>query len=211
VVKDIHNAAHISHELSIFKMMIEHLHDQCEFAEQASVDVGVLKDFFGEGVSADRPKLVETWDETQTGTVREESDFATVGLVARKQEFGFTQPNGSMVPARSFVRSTAERFDSFTKREFHMHLDKMLKQGDVFGINVEEAFIKTGKYLRTEMKRTFDTEGYGRWAPLRSPTRNGRTPDGKPLLDTGQLQESIACRINESASLTSEAIARIDL
>lgn len=211
MVKDIHNAAHISHELSIFKMMIEHLHDQFEFAEQASVDVGVLKDFFGEGVSADRPKLVETWDETQTGTVREESDFATVGLVARKQEFGFTQPNGSMVPARSFVRSTAERFDSFTKREFHMHLDKMLKQGDVFGINVEEAFIKTGKYLRTEMKRTFDTEGYGRWAPLRSPTRNGRTPDGKPLLDTGQLQESIACRINESASLTSEAIARIDL
>ena len=61
-------------------------------------------------------------------------------------------------------------------------------------MDIDTALGLMGQLVEADIKATFTNND---WPALKDPTRGGRNPDGgaKPLIDTGQLRQSIRYQI----------------
>ena len=109
------------------------------------------------------------------------SKDADIVDIAMIHEFGSHKAN---IPARSFLRSTAEdpktiiRVEALIKRAFKKD-ESLSKIMEIIGVG-----------LVSQVKRTFR---HNDWDALKDPTRGGKNKKGqaRPLIDTGQLRASI--------------------
>ena len=104
----------------------------------------------------------------KTERVNNEKTNAEIGL---KHEFGIG------VPVRSFLRMPLIE-----------NLDKELEKIDKKNIEPEDLPYTIGHVAQTIVKQAFDTGGFGQWKP-------SKKEEGKTLIDTGQLEQSISYEI----------------
>ena len=81
-------------------------------------------------------------------------------------------------------------------KTFYGVLSDQIEARDIFGINVEVAYIEAAMEMRKMMKTVVRSANYGKWPSLKDPDRDGRTPGrDDPLMDTGELHDAIAARV----------------
>ena len=116
----------------------------------------------------------------------EKSD-ATIGKIGAVHEFG---TDDGTIPQRSYLRSTFEDQKENTKKNLFVEIKKQGKKTGVVDSN--KVLVPVAKFLVRKIKDKFKSND---WPPLKDPTRGGKTTDGKPLLDTFTLWNSISYEV----------------
>ena len=117
---------------------------------------------------------------------------ATITKVALTHEFG--SPTRG-IPERSFLRATFEARKKAVNKLIEVKIGKQMAKGR---LDVKAIMKSVGVFLSREVKKSFRVGGlktakFKKWPGLKDPTRQGRNKMGgaKPLIDTGQLRNSI--------------------
>ena len=122
----------------------------------------------------------------------------TVAQIATVHEFGKTirQPNMKRtirIPERSFLRATVDQY-----REAIARRQVLLSQGYVLGkFELKPAMELLGQYVVGLIKQRI-ANGI---APPNSPWTIAKKGSSKPLIDTGQLRNSITYKVEVGASM----------
>ena len=117
--------------------------------------------------------------------------------IANLHEFGGVNPDGSVVPARSFLRLTKamkeKDFAAFVQANLTKFKLVVMTQG------IEVALDEIGRYWVDEVLKTFQAQGYGEWAPLSPKTLELRREKGNEtdtiLTVTGALKRAITFEV----------------
>ena len=157
-------------------------------------------------------KMADSNYHIQVGIFGEKSSRSTKSQGVTNAEIGFIHEMGSVIrniPRRSFL------WDTFT---FHGKMLMNSLKGDVEVLfkrgKVDEYLKRCGIEATNLVIKAFETSGWGRWAPLQSGTIMGKLKGNlykrkqqtaevlfegkkhtKPLVNTGQLWQSITSRI----------------
>lgn len=121
----------------------------------------------------------------------DEGPVTTLAEVGAIQEFGVPQ-NG--VPQRSFLRVPLQT-----------NIDKLFKSLDTnlkfSQTNTNQALGKLGAKGVSIVLEAFNSSGSGTWLPLKPSTKSARKKGGagaKPLIDSGQLRQSITFEVRDN-------------
>lgn len=126
------------------------------------VKIGILKNRFGDQKSGD------------------ETIIATLGEVAISNEFGSPERG---IPERSYIRSTFDENKEKWLGLMSRQIDKLIE-----GKTTEEKILATmGEHIKSEIQRKIvDLR-----TPPNSPETIAKKGSSNPLIDTGQLRQSI--------------------
>lgn len=118
---------------------------------------------------------------------------ATVVDVATFHEFGVPADMGSQrIPKRSFIRATVDK----NQKKYENVMSELGRQilNPKKAMDIDTALGLMGQLVEADIKASFTNND---WPALKDTTRGGRNPDGgaKPLIDTGQLRQSIRYQI----------------
>jgi len=168
---------------------------KCERSQNHRVDVGILEDrvYAKTGSLASHPKEFEEWmDGPGSQIIRGTDNDITLGEVAHMHEFGIG------VPERSFIRKSFHSFGAVVaRRAFDKEMDRQFAKSVtdtkwIKKLDFRKAYRMAGWALVDHVQ---DTLEFHITPPLVDPNRDGRTPNGDPLIDTGQLFDSINFRV----------------
>lgn len=127
-------------------------------------------------------------DDGSTGT-------ATVVDIGTFHEFGTTGAKGKVIPERSFIRSTRDENDQKYRKIIETMRQQIFKpRGTSVAMTVEQGLGLLGELIQGDIQAKFLNNN---WEELQDQTRGGRNPEGdaKPLIDTGQLRQSIRYQV----------------
>ena len=118
----------------------------------------------------------------QQGEVR--LDGTDLVTVAAANEFGVRRNGKTMIPARSFIRSTRDEKKS--------EIDQNIKQGInsmyTGNITMRKFLGRLGEWFKSEIQNKIDILQ----SPRNAPSTIARKGSANPLIDTGQMKQSIA-------------------
>jgi len=114
-------------------------------------------------------------------------DGKTVAEIGATHEYGVPEQG---IPQRSFLRVPLMK----KGKELIDSISKDLKFSK---IDTTKALGKLGARGRNVVLEAFKTQGYGKWKPL-SQTTIEMKGSNKPLIDTGQLRQSITFEVRKA-------------
>lgn len=153
-------------------------------AEKSVVDVGIFADH---NARDDGETNAEVGAKMEFGSI-EESTASDAQLAARGRNYS---PIWSGNPARSFLEmplttDLPHRVKDQGKLIVSTIIDPTLGPKD--------ALAMIGEMGERSVAAAFDTEGFGEWPPNSEITKDWKGSD-KPLIDSGQLRDSISSRV----------------
>lgn len=112
----------------------------------------------------------------------------TVAQVATFHEFGTES-----IPERSFIRTTVDE----NTEKYHNKIDQLRKDVIFFGKSTRKALTELGLFIQRDIKKTI-TDTHPSWPQLSDTTIAQRIKNSdKPLIDTGQLRNSVQYEVVE--------------
>lgn len=110
-------------------------------------------------------------------------------------ELGMIQEFGSLtnnIPPRSFLRMPIE----LKRREIAKFLTSKSSRKLIETMQIEKLFARLGVFAEGIVQGAFATGGYGQWPSLK-PATVKRKGSAAPLIDTGQLRQSISSEVGK--------------
>ena len=157
-------------------------------SRHASVSVKVLKDIDPKALDRLRQRLVGDNRVVNVGVPegKREEDGTPVAMIAAVHEFGSPSQG---IPERPFLRVAVQRNRQKYVRLNRINLVKMLR-GQA---TVEQALGQLGEMAKGDVQTEIRS---GVFAPLKEATKKRKGSD-KPLIDTGQMVQSIAWELGD--------------
>ena len=157
-------------------------------SRHASVSVKVLKDIDPKALDRLRPRLVGDNRVVNVGVPegKREEDGTPVAMIAAVHEFGSPSQG---IPERPFLRVAVQRNRQKYVRLNRINLVKMLR-GQA---TVEQALGQLGEMAKGDVQTEIRS---GDFAPLK-PATIKRKGSSRPLIDTGQMVQSIAWELGD--------------
>lgn len=157
-------------------------------SRHASVSVKVLKDIDPRALDRLRQRLVGDNRVVNVGVPegKREEDGTPVAMIAAVHEFGSPSQG---IPERPFLRAAVQRNRQKYVRLNRINLVKMLR-GQA---TVDQALGQLGEMAKGDVQTEIRS---GDFAPLKQATIK-RKGSSRPLIDTGQMVQSIAWELGE--------------
>lgn len=157
-------------------------------SRHASVSVKVLKDLDPKALDRLRQRLVGDNRVVNVGVPegKREEDGTPVAMIAAVHEFGSPSQG---IPERSFLRVAVQRNRQKYVRLNRINLVKMLR-GQA---TVDQALGQLGEMAKGDVQTEIRS---GDFAPLK-PATIKRKGSSRPLIDTGQMVQSIAWELGD--------------
>lgn len=157
-------------------------------SRHASVSVKVLKDIDPKALDRLRQRLVGDNRVVNVGVPegKREEDGTPVAMIAAVHEFGSPSQG---IPERPFLRAAVQRNRQKYVRLNRINLVKMLR-GQA---TVEQALGQLGEMAKGDVQTEIRS---GDFAPLK-PATIKRKGSSRPLIDTGQMVQSIAWELGD--------------
>lgn len=157
-------------------------------SRHASVSVKVLKDIDPKALDRLRQRLVGDNRVVNVGVPegKREEDGTPVAMIAAVHEFGSPSQG---IPERPFLRVAVQRNRQKYVRLNRINLVKMLR-GQA---TVEQALGQLGEMAKGDVQTEIRS---GNFAPLK-PATIKRKGSSRPLIDTGQMVQSIAWELGD--------------
>lgn len=153
----------------------------------AQVKVKILKDINAKAFDELRARIKADHSKINVGVPvgKSEADGTPVALIAAVHEFGSPQKG---IPERPFLRTTIQE-----NRAKYVQLNRRNLVEVLNGkMNVEQALGQLGEVAKGDVQAKIASGGF---APLKEATIK-RKGSSKPLIDTGQLRQSIAWELS---------------
>ena len=112
----------------------------------------------------------------------------TNAQVAIANEFGSAPGVRPVVPARPFMQKTVDR-ERNNAKEAMVELGKQIARGEM---RTSTALNRMGKQMAGEVKRSFTVEEF---APNSPATKAMKRGSSRPLIDTGNLRQSVTWKV----------------
>ncbi len=159
-------------------------------SRHASVSVKVLKDIDPKALDRLRQRLIGKNRVVNVGVPegKKESDGTPVAMIAAVHEFGSPSQG---IPERSFLRASVQRNRQKYVRLNRINLVKML-HGQM---SAEQALGQLGEMAKGDVQTEIRS---GDFAPLKAATIK-RKDSSRPLIDTGQMVQSIAWELGDKS------------
>ena len=157
-------------------------------SRHASVSVKVLKDIDPKALDRLRQRLVDAGKVVNVGVPAgpKEKDGTPVAMIAAVHEFGSPSQG---IPERPFLRVAVQRNRQKYVRLNRINLVKMLR-GQA---TVDQALGQLGEMAKGDVQTEIRS---GDFAPLK-PATIKRKGSSRPLIDTGQMVQSIAWELGD--------------
>lgn len=153
----------------------------------AQVKVKILKDINAKAFDELRARIKADHSKINVGVPagKSEADGTPVALIAAVHEFGSPQKG---IPERPFLRTTIQE-----NRDKYVQLNRRNLVAVLNGkMNVEQALGQLGEVAKGDVQAKIASGGF---EPLKESTIK-RKGSSKPLIDTGQLRQSIAWELS---------------
>lgn len=160
-------------------------------SRHASVSVKVLKDIDPKAIDRLRQRLVGDNRVVNVGVPegKREEDGTPVAMIAAVHEFGSPSQG---IPERPFLRVSVQRNRQKYIRLNRINLVKMLRGK----ATVDQALGQLGEMAKGDVQTEIRS---GDFAPLKEATIK-RKGSSRPLIDTGQMVQSIAWELGEKTN-----------
>ena len=118
----------------------------------------------------------------QQGEIRQ--DGTDLVAVAAANEFGVRKNGKTVIPARSFIRSTRDE----EQRKIDQNIDQGINSMYTGGDTMRKFLGKLGEWFKGRVQNKIDVLR----SPRNAPSTIARKKSSNPLVDTGQMKQQIA-------------------
>lgn len=129
------------------------------------------------------PAEADVGSPTKKGSHKPASDISEIAEIAIKNEFGVSEGGRWKIPPRPFFRNAIDTnraaFNSFRNRQYENTLAGL--------IDVDQAIGNIGEWLAAKVKRSIVRLR----TPPNAPATIARKGSSNPLIDTGQMRQSV--------------------